>query len=77
MYPFTYKIEYYDEVDYDKLIKYGLLYANDYRDAMDLLGDYYGEEAISRVELKVLADGPIELPESLLRELVEKRENSY
>ena len=77
MYPYTYKVEYYDEVDYSEIIKFGLLYANDYYEAMAQLGEYYGEKAISRVELEVWADGPIELPEAFLRELIEKRQNNY
>ena len=77
MYPYIYKVEYYDEVSYNELVKYGLLYANDYYDAMAQLGDYYGEKMIGRVEIEVWADGPIELPESLLRELIEKRENNF
>ena len=77
MYPFTYKIEYYNEVDYATCVKTGFLYAERYGDAIEQLSEYYGEKAINRVELEVWADGPIELPESLLREVVEKRQNNY
>jgi len=77
MYPFTYKVEYYDEVDYNVIVKYGLLYASDYCEAMNLLGDYYGKKWIKRTELEVQSDGPIELPESLLREVIKKRENDF
>lgn len=77
MYPFTYKVEYCDEVDYKINMKYGLLYAETYSDAMNQLSDYYGEQSLTHIDLRVCVDGPIELPASLLRELIEKRENCY
>ena len=77
MYPFTYKVEYYDEVDYATHVKTGFLHAERFGEAMEQLSEYYGEKAIGRVELEAWVDGPIELPESLLREVMEKRENKY
>ena len=77
MYPFKYYVCAFDEVNEDSYEKYGLFYAENYRDATDKLVDYYGDKNILKFSLEGFEDGPIELEKGLVDAVFELRENKW
>lgn len=77
MYPFSYKILFWDECDEKETTKTGFFYAVDFEGAMHKLADYYGKNNLMNVQLQCYQDGPFEVPEDILTSFIDHRENDY
>lgn len=77
MYPFSYKILYWDEFNEKEHTQTGLLYGVDFEDAMHQLADYYGKNSLVDVHIEIHQDGPFEVPENILHDFIDHRENNY
>ena len=71
MYPFTYKIQFIDELDERRLFNdAGVVYAACYAEAVNMITEYYGEKNIVEIKnLCPLEAGPIILTEEIIDNL--------
>lgn len=72
LYPYVYKIDWWDDYDEKEKNEMGLLFAQNYYQAMTILGHWYGEQYINKIEMEVIEDGPISIKSDAAYELLRK-----
>ena len=72
LYPYVYKIDWWDDYDEQEKKEFGLLFAPDYYEAIYILGHWYGEKYINKIEMEVLEDGPIPIHGDAAYELLRR-----
>lgn len=70
--PYVYKIDYWDDYDEKEKHEMGLLFAHTYYEMMDILGSWYGEKWINKLEAEVIEDGPIVIKTDSAYELLRR-----
>lgn len=72
LYPYVYKIDWWDDYDEKEKNEMGLLFAQNYYQAMTILGHWYGEQYINKIEMEVIEDGPITIKSDAAYELLRR-----
>lgn len=72
LYPYVYKIDWWDDYDEKEKKEMGLIFAHTYYEAMDIIGRWYGEEFINKLEIEVIEDGPIPIQSEAAYELLRR-----
>lgn len=72
LYPYVYKVDYWDDYDEKEKNEMGLLFAHTYYEAIDILGSWYGEQWINKLEMEVIEDGPIVIKTDAAYELLRR-----
>lgn len=72
LYPYVYKIDWWDDYDEKEKNEMGLLFAQNYYQAIHILGHWYGEQYINKIEMEVIEDGPISIKSDAAYELLRR-----
>lgn len=72
LYSYVYKIDWWDDYDEKEKHEMGVLFAPTYYEVMDILGRWYGEPNINKLEIEVLEEGPIPIQSDAAYELLRK-----
>lgn len=56
MYFYKYKVKFYDDTDQKDSIEYGIVPAPTFTDAISHLTEYYGEDELLDIKIKIIMD---------------------
>ena len=70
--PYVYKVDWYDDFDEKERKEMGLIFGRTYKEAIDILGRWYGDHLINKIEIEAIEDGPIPIQTEAAYELLRR-----
>jgi hypothetical protein len=56
MYFYKYKVKYFDSIDEKERVEKGIVSGSAFKEAMDSIVQYYGEEELLDIQIKIIID---------------------
>ena len=56
MYFYKYKVKYYDSIDEKEKVEKGIISKSTFKEAMDSIIQYYGEDDLLDIQIKIIID---------------------
>ena len=74
---YRFKVRYYDEINKEEKTEHGFVFGATYADCLKQLVDFYGEDQIFSMELKILNESVLIVPEGIADYIEDEMEHRY